>query len=331
MQKYYFNTINRYSLLLGLFISLIGCNVIFEKDISNEDLILIIPTNGQSYSTNQVHFKWIEMKGATEYKLEIVQPSFASIQTFLLDSLIEGDEFYYALEPGTYEFQISGVNSGYQSNITGPYVIIIDSVSDLSNQVVQLSSPANNYFTNASTLTCTWQALYAADYYEFQLRSGLDFSNSNTTLTTVSNIYSTNYTISSTYMVEGEYSWGVSAQNQNSASNYSSSSFSVDLTVPNDVTLVTPADNSTASTQSVIFKWDNGIDQGTVHSPVFSTIEIANDVNFSNLLYTGSSIYTDSLAYTFSNSGDYWWRVYATDEAGNSSLNYSAERKITIP
>ncbi|MGV6862284.1 MAG: hypothetical protein ACWA41_10960 [Putridiphycobacter sp.] len=331
MQKYYFNTITKYSLFLGILISLIGCNVIFEKDISDEELTLIIPTNGQTYSTNQVHFKWEDMQGATAYQLEIVQPSFASIQEFVLDSLIEGNEFYYALEPGTYAFQISGVNSGYQSKITGPYTITIDSVSDLSNQVVQLTSPTNNYFTNVSTLTCTWQALYAADYYEFQLRSGLNFDNSNTTLTTVSNIYATNYTIPSSFMTEGEYAWGIRAQNQNTSSAFSSSNFRVDLTAPNDVTLLTPADNSTASTQSVVFKWDNGIDQGTVHAPVFSNLEIANDVNFSSILYTGANIYTDSLAYTFSNSGDYWWRVYAMDEAGNISVNYSAERKITIP
>jgi len=331
MQKYYFNIIIKYSLSLSFLIGLTSCNAIFEKDISEDTLDLILPTNGQSYSTNKVHFKWTELDGASNYKIEIVQPSYANIQEFILDTLVEGGEYYYILEPGNYEFQIRAENSGYQTAFVGPYSISIDSVTDLSSQLVQLTSPANLFYINSLDVVCSWQPHYAADTYEFQLRNGLDFNNSASIPHVMTDIYTTTYTIPQSFLSEGEFSWGVRAINQNSSSNFSSNGFTIDLTAPNDVTLTSPADNFNSTSQTVVFKWSTGTDPGTVNSPVNSVIELSNDVNFTSILYTQNNIISDSLEYTFSNAGDYWWRVYAEDEAGNISVNYSLEYKVTVP
>lgn len=308
-----------------------SCNSVFEKDISEETLTLILPTDGQSYSTNQIHFKWTEMKGASDYRIEIVKPTFVGIQEFVLDTLVSGTEFYYILNPGDYQFQIRGENSGYESIYTGPYSIHLDSVTDLSNQLVQLLVPADNYYISENSLNCTWQSIYAADYYEFQLRGGLDFNSSVTILHLMSSIYSNSYDIPSEFLTEGEYAWGIKAVNENSSSEYSSNSFTVDLTLPNDVALLQPTDNDNSATQTVVFKWDTGTDPGTVNTPVFSTIEIYEDAALTILNLIQTNIYTDSLEHTFTNSGDYWWQVYAEDEAGNSSEYYSELRKVTVP
>ena len=48
--------------VMGFFLSLYSCNAIFEKDISADTVDLIIPTNGDTLSTNQLHVKWNELK-----------------------------------------------------------------------------------------------------------------------------------------------------------------------------------------------------------------------------------------------------------------------------
>lgn len=327
MQKYYFNTITKFSLILLSITVLSSC----VKDITQEELTLILPTNGQTYTTNQVHFKWKEVENAKGYRIEIVKPSFESIQEFVLDSVVEGTQFYQILSPGQYEFQIRAENSAYETAYVGPYSITLDSVSDLSTQQVGLLSPVDNYATNELSLDCEWDVHYAADYYQFQLRSGLDFSGSVSVPHNQSEIYSTSYSIPSGILNEGEYSWGVRAHNQNSFSDYSAHSFIVDMTAPNDVDLIEPIDNATTPGQTFTFKWDSGIDPGQVNSNLFSKIEIYTDENLNSLYHEESNIYGDSLEITISAGGDYWWQVYQLDEAGNQSQNYSTVFKVTVP
>ena len=71
MQKYYFNIIIKLSLCASFLLSFSSC----EKDITEEKLTLILPTNGHVYSTNQVHFKWKELDKTDGYRIEIVKDS----------------------------------------------------------------------------------------------------------------------------------------------------------------------------------------------------------------------------------------------------------------
>mgnify|MGYP000185682012 CR=1 FL=1 len=335
MQKYYFNTITKYSLILGLILAVASCNAIFENDITKDKVNLVLPQNGQVFSTNKVNFKWQELDGVTNYRLEIVSPSFSNLQNFVLDSLISGNDYSYILPPGNYQFQLRGENSGYQSLYTGPYSITIDSVSDLTNQLVSLSGPSVNYNINNTNIVCNWSALYAAEKYEFQLKPDSNFESSTSVSLIKHDIYSNAYTIPQTNLSEGEYSWGIKAHNQNSSSGFSYRNFTIDLTNPNDVSLLTPLDGITAATQTVVFKWNSGVDSGIAQSPVSTSIEISTDSMFTTLYDAGnaefSNITSDSLEVDFAVGDEYWWRVLAVDEAGNESDNYSDKRKITIP
>ena len=326
MQKYYFNTIIKLSLCASVLLNFTSC----VKDISKEELVLILPTDGHTYTTNNVHFKWREVEKAEGYRLEIVKPSFANIQEFVLDSVIEGTEFYEILSPGEYQFQIRAENSAYETNYVGPYTIKLDSVTDLSNQSILLTAPLNMYATNTEIVNCSWQSVYAADYYQFQLRSGLDFEGSVIVPHNQTDIYSINYTIPSEFLIEGEYSWGIKAHNQNSSSAYSSRSFIIDKTLPNDVSLISPLADAIETNTTVVFKWDSGIDPGTVNTPVSAKIEISNNNSFSSIYHSAENIVSDSLELEFDGTGDYWWRVMLLDEAGNQSENYLEERKVTI-
>jgi len=328
MVRYYFNIIVKSSCCILLF-GVTSCKDILEEDIQNQMVTMIIPQADDTLTTNSVHFKWHEMDGADEYRLQVVSPSFSDISSFELDSLISGTEFYYALNPGNYEFQIRGENSAYESVYSGPYAFQIDSVSDLSNQVVPIVQLGSPYYTNLSDVSVQWQSVFAADYYEFQLRSGSNFNSSTTTLVTEPVIYGNAFATSTAPLsAEGEYSWGVRAINNNSQSQYSSEVIYVDLTNPNDVSLLSPSDGFNNSNDTVLFKWDSGTDPGSINSPISYVLELDVNASFTSLTEYNTS--ADSLKLVLS-SNTYYWRVKALDEAGNQSVYYSPEYSVIIP
>lgn len=311
-------------------ISVTSCEAIFERNISEDTLTLIIPENNDTSETNQIHFKWEEMKGATHYRIQLVQPSFASIDAYILDSLVEGESFYYILEPGDYQFQIRGENSAYESTWTGPYNLVVDSVSDLTNQVVPLLSPTDFIYSNDANFTFNWQAVYSAETYEFQLRSGPDFNTSGTTLHSAPGIYANSYsTPSGLFSTEGSYAWGVKAVNQTSSSAFADRTIYIDLTSPNSPLAVSPAHGASFA-DTVVLDWSVAADIGIIQSPVSSYVQIASDTLFGSILQTYTTT-ADTLQHVFTSSGTYWWRVYTLDQAGNICTNYSAHRKILIP
>lgn len=338
MENYYFNIIaksshGRLSAILILIAGLLlgSCNAIFEKDISGEEVTLILPTDNDTVLTNHVHFKWVGIDGASFYNLQIVQPGFNDISTFVLDSNIAGDDFYFILEPGDYQFKIHGENGGYKSLSSGPYSFYVDSVIDLSSQLVSLISPSDDFYSNGTEdIIVSWQNLFAADHYEYILKIGDSFD-SGSILDQDLNINTLSYTIpSSQFDVEGTYHWGIKGVNTTSSSVYSSRKILVDLTRPNDPVLTSPVAGVLISEgDELTLKWTTGTDPGTVNSPVTSTVEIATSDAFIDFEeFTG--ITSDSLVYTFSSAGEYWWRVKAIDGVGNLSEFYSEGRQIIV-
>lgn len=328
MERYYFNIIAKISLGIAFLTS--GCNAIFEKDITGEEVTMIIPTNNDTIEVNNVHFKWYEVPGASFYNLQIVQPSFDNIEAFVLDSNITGEEYHYVLSPGKYQFQIRGENSGYQTDYAGPFSIYIDSVSDLSAQTIPLLGPDNDLYSNLETFTFSWQAIYAAENYEFQIRSGSNFNASGTILYNAVNILATSHAPSSgTFASEDVYSWGVKGVNSTSSTAFSSRRLYIDRTPPLEPVLNTPT-NGASLIDTVVFKWTNATDIGSVQSPVNPYIQIGNDSLFSSIVTEFAPV-ADTAFFVFNVSGEYWWRMYALDEAGNISDYYTVQRKIIIP
>lgn len=336
MQSYYFNIILRSSVVLIVFV-ISACSDVFEKNISQSNVVVIIPQSADTLISNQVHFKWEKLNGASEYELHIVSSAFNNIEKYVLDSLIEENEFKIILEPGYYEYKIRALNSAYQTDFSIPRSFFIDSISDLSAQLVQLSSPQNNLYSNDMNIDLfVWQNLFFADFYTFQIWDGPNFGQ-NALIHQENSIYAVNYNFNETtaiFLNEGVYSWGVKAVNQTSESAFNSRVFSIDTTAPNDATLSFPLNNYPSVSNQLTLKWTKGgADYGIVQSPVFSNVQISyNDSLFSLGNVTEiNNIESDSLQRQFPQSGSYWWRVYLNDAAGNESYYYSNEEKFTIP
>jgi hypothetical protein len=84
----------------------------------------------------------------------------------------------------------------------------------------------------------------------------------------------------------------------------------------------------TESISTVTFNWDNGSDTGNIQSQITNSIEIATDVNFSNIIDTTNTINSNS-QYEFTTVGSYFWRVRAVDAASNVSV-YSTVWTLVI-
>lgn len=323
MQELYFKIILGTSFLIIFTLGFQSCSEVFENDISGACVDVIIPSQGDSVSINNVHFKWEEVDGATRCKIQLVSPSFTNIQTYHLDSLIEGTEYYYNLTPGHYQWQIRAENSAYQGQYCEIYDLFIDSVTDLSNQIIALNAPNDGIYSNQDDYTFSWTSHYAADSYEFDLVKGTVNGASISHQTGIVSPFAQ----VSTSLVEDQYYWKVRAVNSTSVSQSSNRILYIDKTNPNASSLINPLTNSSYS-DTVLFQWNLSTDIGTIQSPVKSIIQVSTDTLFSSIFYT-DSLYSDSLEVVFNTNTNYFWRILNRDDAGNAST-YSEVRKFTI-
>lgn len=100
------------SLLILFFV--MGCRDVFEKDISEKEVELVAPADSVETTHSTLTFVWEERDGATGYRLVVVSPSFDRIELYVLDTLVEGNQYSYTLEPGRYEWGVRPENSAYE-------------------------------------------------------------------------------------------------------------------------------------------------------------------------------------------------------------------------
>lgn len=309
-----------------------GCKEIIAKNITSELPVLIVPSVNDTIQFNPVQFKWEPMDGVTKYRLQVVTPGFSNIAYFTLDTVVTGTEFYAALDSAQYQLKLTALNAGYESQVLGPITFWVGvQPSSGTGTSVSLTSPlAGAYKQENFTGPFEWSTVASATSYEFSLRQGNVFATGNP-IHFQNNISTSIINLpSSLALGEGEYSWGVKAYLSNGTeTGYSTRTFAVDVTNPN-----TPAGTFTPSgtfeTGTVTFSWNNGIDPGVIKAPVTSVLQIASDSGFSTI-WEEESVQGNTAAIDMSSApvGVYYWRVYNTDAAGNSST-YSTTNQFTL-
>lgn len=292
-----------------------SCDKIVADDITAETPVLILPMVNDTVGINPVHFKWEAMEGATKYHLEIATPSFAAIDAFVLDSVISGTDFFFALDSNEYELKLTALNGGYESQVLGPIKFWVGVQASSTNSNVVLTSPTNGGYVSATfNNQFSWNAVLGASSYEFSVRQGSSFA-TGTLINTQNNISTSTYTVPAGLLTEGEYHWGVKAYLSASETPISLGQFFVDAFAPNVAILSSPTDFSFGFVGITTFSWGNGTDPGLVHSPVTSTLEIGTDSGFGTIVETvnivGNSANVNLL------TGTYFWRVSNADQAGN--------------
>lgn len=315
-------TINKI-IIFSLALLALSCEDIIETDISNDSIQIISPQNNSEIVSNVVNFQWNSIKGAKNYRVQI----YGFGQTMVLDSLVSKTAFTHPLSQGGYQWRVRGENFAYQSPYSFPVNFTVKETNDLTNQQVVLISPSSGFYTNATSLTCSWQGINVADYYELEL---VNVTNGQTIAYQQSNITTTSATLSTTVLTqEAEYQWKIKAVNSTSKTSFTSRNFSIDRINPNLSQNNLPANNSTQIVnQAINFSWNSPADSGTVQATISYTIEFSNDSSFATILQTSNSA-TATFQQSFATAGIYYWRIKATDLAGNTSA-YSAPFKFTI-
>ncbi|MAB49221.1 MAG: hypothetical protein CMC05_11385 [Flavobacteriaceae bacterium] len=106
----------RYLKLLLAVILLVSCEEIIEVvDISNENVVVLAPTDTSTLTITDINFSWEAVEDAEQYKLQIATPNFESANQIVLDTTITTTNFNQDLELGNYEWRVRAENSDYQT------------------------------------------------------------------------------------------------------------------------------------------------------------------------------------------------------------------------
>lgn len=314
-----------YMALIGLLGA--SCEKIIAEDITGEMPILILPVANDTVQNNPVHFKWVEMEGATKYHLMVVSPSFSAISEYSLDSIITGTDFYFDLDSNEYELKLVALNGGYESQTLGPIKFWVGVQGSIGGTAVVLNLPTAGFFENAAfDGKFSWNSVSNADSYEISVRQGSSFANG-TILDIQNNISTLNFTSAATFG-EGEYHWGVKAYlTTGGETPFSTRILYVDVNNPNVAVLTSPENFGSESSGDVVFTWSNGTDIGTIQAPVGSFVEVATDAGFS-VIQNSQTVQGNTVTFSLS-AGNYFWRVTNIDDAGNTAVS-SATNQFTV-
>ncbi len=306
------------AIVVAILTMAVQCNDIFEVRLDQTNVQINIPVDSLRTSVATQTFWWEKTYGATHYRLQIVSPHFDSISKLLADEVLDTNKFQISLNPGIYQWRLRAENSATQT----PWEVrdlIIDSTLDLSDQTIVLLTPTQNDTTNQIIQKFSWQPLYNAADYTFELWQP-DFNGSlikNKTLNTEST--------TDTLVNTGAFAWRVRGNNLLGSTDFTVRTGFVDTVRPQAPILLSPAANAIITTgNNIVFDWSRPADNG---SSLRDSLVVATDTNFAQIYQTyttNATTQTDSVP-----TGVIYWRVFSRDKAGNPSPA-SATRKFTV-
>jgi hypothetical protein len=312
------------SILQGLIIATLqfSCSEIIEKNISKETLELISPSDSVvQYGT--LTFWWTEMEGASQYRLQLITPSFSLSHRLILDTLVSSTRFDYNPDPGLYQWHVQGVNSAYVSPFSPAKTLEILDGSDLGRVKIVLRSPINYMFSNQQQVAFSWQKVTIADHYRLQI-----FSSSTVILDDTTAAASYQYTLPNQ---DATYQWQITAFNEVSQSMSEKYTITLDKTAPEAPQLLTPKEDSLVDFSSQLkFTWirksaDVKVDNFSIVNADGTSVSGFDPVNLTAPLFELSN--TTKI---FKQDSTYIWRVISIDKASNKSLSSTRSFKVSV-
>jgi hypothetical protein len=300
-----------YILFLLLCLTGLGCKEFIEPSIKDQKVILLAPASNTETKDYTQTFWWETTEDALYYRLQVVSPGFDQINKLIVDTLIKTNKYKYTLDPGTYQWRVRAENGSSQTSYTTAKLTIYP--TSITEQQVQLVSPANNTVTNQANAVFNWLKLFGADSYKIQIdTTGNGFDNA-------ASLFLDKTTPNVSYSVslpkDKLYQWRIKALSGILESKWSAvQNLSFDATPPPVVVLSSPSNNSTVS-NPVTLKWNASADAKKYILYVYK--------GDSNNAYNSTFPLTlTGLSYVFNlgTSGEkISWEVKAVDDAGNTS------------
>lgn len=119
----------------------LGCDDIFEEDISEEIITPIFPVEDAILTSNNVTFQWSDIEKANLFRLQIAM----SNNLFVRDTIIDNISFFDTLPEGNYKWRVRAENSVYKSMYSDFTPFSIAEVPNLENKsVFMISSSLDN-------------------------------------------------------------------------------------------------------------------------------------------------------------------------------------------
>ena len=125
-------------LSITLLMILIGCDDFFEKNISDDIVVLIAPSSGVETTNQRINFSWLAVEGATSYFFEVATPSFSKPFELVVDSVLTltdstnvATKVTIVLPPGTYGWRVKAANSGYETTYSDAHTLFINDEEEL--------------------------------------------------------------------------------------------------------------------------------------------------------------------------------------------------------
>lgn len=110
-------SIQKIVLLSFFFTFSISCEAIFEEDISEEEIILLAPSNNSTVANGSIRFDWEILADSLEYRIQIATPNFENASQIILDSITTETSVLKDLIVGEYQWRVNASNTNY----TTPY------------------------------------------------------------------------------------------------------------------------------------------------------------------------------------------------------------------
>ncbi len=298
-----------FPLLIMIGIIVTSCEDMIRENMEKKTVTILSPPNNYESDALSMTFYWNEVEGADYYNLRIYNDKGILLLNSNIDTTLYEYTFPYF---GTFTWEVKAVNSATESPYT-IYTIYIDSTDDLSQTTLYLTSPDDNYYYNDMDVIFTWDTLYNADDYRFEITDLNGNLIDNTIITTYDSI-------AYTFAEEGDYIWKVRGQNSSSNTEYSTRYITIDTTNPNTPEQIYPIKKDTISTYPFTMSWHRW---GETGSPITDSLHLAYDSLFTKtnvILKTISSDSTYSVSDTLT-SGKCFWFITSYDAAGNISSN----------
>ncbi|MBU7033152.1 MAG: carboxypeptidase regulatory-like domain-containing protein [Theionarchaea archaeon] len=280
--------------------------------INLDDVVLKLPANGTTVTTQTPTFEWYQVEGATKYKLEVRKDSVDGTKLFEVEATGTSFTPTAILNPGTYYWRVMSYRNDVWTGSwsTQPFSFIVQTGGALAAPV--LTAPTTGS-TVSFPLTLRWGSVSGA--YSYTLEYSRD--NSFTGAKSVT-LFGTEYVIN-TALEEGRWYWHVRANaSQGGTGPWSTSwSFVVGLPVPQ---LLSPSDGTSQSTSTINFDWTDvtssqisgelfDLDHYMLQYSTSSTFEVQNTISID----TSQGLPLRDSRYGPINLGDgtYYWRVKA--------------------
>lgn len=276
--------------------------LLIETNISDQNVVLLAPSDSVEVASNSLFFDWQEVEDATHYEIQIATPNFENAQQLILNLTDTITSIERVLSLGEYQWRVKAKNSNYETAYTTASFSVV-TVEDFSANTVILNAPENNLITNIINHTLEWETIQGATLYRIQILENDNIIEEQNSINTALSYAFT----------EGSFSWQVRGENGTENTLYFSREILIDITSPNTPLLTSPEDEIELNSEEVSFEWSRELLEGSME---FDSIYVYRDSNLTDLVVKDRS--TSPFNQTLIND-TYYWLVKSFDEAGNVS------------